>query len=303
MASKEKTTMSVPEMRQMLGLKKTESYWLVHKNFFKTRMIAGKMRINIESFEKWYSCQTHYKKVDGPTPGAALNAVSYSVHDISKMLGISTDSVYELLERRKIETFSCDNQKRVEKRLFDRWLRRQAHYRTPEQREQDREAEESTMSLPEMGRLIFLSRNQAYALAKRTPELEIISIAGQRRVTKTSFEKWYSSQKKYRKYEDMTEAEQRKILKALQGDNTDPLEQPNTEDLLKKGLKKEWYSIKEAAEMLGLSESSVKRMIYSEELGAEQFGRFWRISREDIVWLLKQQQAKHKEESENGIDR
>lgn len=29
-----KNTMSVPEMRRLLGLKKTESYWLVHRNFF-----------------------------------------------------------------------------------------------------------------------------------------------------------------------------------------------------------------------------------------------------------------------------
>ena len=31
-----KRTMSVPEMRRLLGVKKTESYWLVHRNFFKT---------------------------------------------------------------------------------------------------------------------------------------------------------------------------------------------------------------------------------------------------------------------------
>ena len=34
-----KKTMSVPEMRKLLGVKKTESYWLVHRNFFKTEII------------------------------------------------------------------------------------------------------------------------------------------------------------------------------------------------------------------------------------------------------------------------
>lgn len=29
-------TMSVPEMRKLLGLKKTESYWLIHRKFFRT---------------------------------------------------------------------------------------------------------------------------------------------------------------------------------------------------------------------------------------------------------------------------
>lgn len=33
---KKKTTMSVPEMRRILGLRKTDSYWLVHKQCFET---------------------------------------------------------------------------------------------------------------------------------------------------------------------------------------------------------------------------------------------------------------------------
>ena len=35
----------------MLGLKKTESYWLVHRNFFKTDIVNGHMMIDVESFE------------------------------------------------------------------------------------------------------------------------------------------------------------------------------------------------------------------------------------------------------------
>ena len=44
-------TMTVPQMRKMLGLKKTESYWLVHRNFFKTDIVNGHMMIDVESFE------------------------------------------------------------------------------------------------------------------------------------------------------------------------------------------------------------------------------------------------------------
>lgn len=50
-----KTSMSVMEMGRSLGLCKTESYWLVHKEQFETRLVAGKMRVMIESFEKWYA--------------------------------------------------------------------------------------------------------------------------------------------------------------------------------------------------------------------------------------------------------
>ena len=57
-----KKSMSVPEMRRILGLRKTESYWLVKKKDFETIVIAGKMRIMIDSFEEWYNSQSHYKK-------------------------------------------------------------------------------------------------------------------------------------------------------------------------------------------------------------------------------------------------
>ena len=301
MARREKTTMSVSEMREMLGLKKTESYWLVHKNWFKCQMIAGQMRVNIESFEKWYSCQTHYKKVNGPEPGKAMKAVSYSVHDIAKILEISTDSVYELLERHQIETFSCDNIKRVEKRVFYEWLDSQEHYRTPADRERDRDAEENSMTLPEMGRLIFLSRYQVYALVENTPELEIVTIAGRRRVTKASFEKWYSSQDDYRKFEDMTKTEQRRIQESLCTENATPSQRHKTEKLMGAILKKEWYSIKEAAEMLGVSESTVKRLIYSNDLGSKRVGRSWQIYSEDIYWYLQKKQSEKTEENNNGV--
>ena len=57
--------MTVPEMGKLLGLKKTDRYWLVHKNVFESKEIAGKMRINIASFEKWYANQIKYHKVTG----------------------------------------------------------------------------------------------------------------------------------------------------------------------------------------------------------------------------------------------
>ena len=72
LSSAKKKWMSVSEMGELLGLKKTDRYWLVHKNFFETKEIAGKMRVNIESFEKWYANQIKYHKVTGEEPGKKL---------------------------------------------------------------------------------------------------------------------------------------------------------------------------------------------------------------------------------------
>ena len=92
MKERDKTTMSVSEMRQMLGLKKTDSYWLVHRQLFETVLVAGKMRVVLDSFEHWYANQVKYKKVAGPPPGAELKAYSYSIPEIATLLGIS-DSI------------------------------------------------------------------------------------------------------------------------------------------------------------------------------------------------------------------
>lgn len=87
--AKVKTTMSVSEMQRMLGLSKTEAYWLVHKNVFDTIIVEKKMRVVIASFEKWYANQLRRSKVNGPPPGADLRACSLSVKetfDIEKFL-------------------------------------------------------------------------------------------------------------------------------------------------------------------------------------------------------------------------
>lgn len=66
-----KTSMSVMEMGKMLGLSKTEAYWLVKKQLF-TVVTVGKrqnMRVMIDSFERWYASQSHYKKIDADEGG------------------------------------------------------------------------------------------------------------------------------------------------------------------------------------------------------------------------------------------
>ena len=61
-ASQKKETMSVREMREILGIKKTDSYWLIKRQYFKTVIVDGKIRVDIKSFEDWYASQEKYHK-------------------------------------------------------------------------------------------------------------------------------------------------------------------------------------------------------------------------------------------------
>ena len=58
-----KTSMSVMEMGKLLGIGKTDAYWLIKKKPFTIITVDKKMRIMIDSFEEWYASQSHYHKV------------------------------------------------------------------------------------------------------------------------------------------------------------------------------------------------------------------------------------------------
>ena len=121
MASSEATTMTVRAMGALLGLKKTESYYLVNKKLFDTVVIAGQLRVVRASFEEWYARQDWYKKVDGDPPGAALHENMYSIRDIQKILGLANESVRELIHREKLLTLTLEGKFWVPKVIFDDW--------------------------------------------------------------------------------------------------------------------------------------------------------------------------------------
>lgn len=148
--AKEKTTMSVPEMQRMLGLKKTDAYWLVHKKVFDTILVEKKMRVVIAGFEKWYANQLRHSKVNGPPPGAELRAYSISVKEMAEFLGVSDDAAYEIIKRNKIETFDAEHRKRVRKDVFEKWYQGQSKYRTTEDRKRDNVLENQEKQPPLM---------------------------------------------------------------------------------------------------------------------------------------------------------
>lgn len=123
-----KKSLAVTEMRHMLGLGKTESYLLIQKKYFKTIIIAGKMRVMVDSFEEWYANQLHYKKVDGTPAGANWRAITMSVQETAHLLGITKSSLYDLLKKKPFRTAQVGMCKRIYKDSFEEWFTSQTHY-------------------------------------------------------------------------------------------------------------------------------------------------------------------------------
>ena len=294
MTSQKKETMSVREMREILGIKKTDSYWLIKRNYFKTVIVGKKIRVDIASFEKWYANQVHHHKVNGEEPGQELMESSYSIRDIAAMLGIAEASVYDMIDREKLPVIDIQHHWRINKELFHQWYQNQDHYRTTEDRERDHFLESASMTLPEMGIMLCVDRNGAYRIVKENPQLEVIIIAGKKRVTIQSFEDWYASQEKYRKFVDLEPDERERIL------------QQHSDDVVGKKLRKKYmkqtdkarlktknvFTINETAEIMAISASAVKRLIQTGRLSAKPFGKQLKIPKEDILWLMTREESK-----------
>lgn len=124
-----KKSMSVREMRRLLGLGKTEAYWLVKKNYFDTVIIAGKMRVMIESFENWYAYQLHYKKIIGEAPGKNWTSITMSIQETASLLGIAEGTLYDLMKKKPFKTVKVGMYTRIYIDSFEDWYNSQSHYK------------------------------------------------------------------------------------------------------------------------------------------------------------------------------
>lgn len=285
-----RTTMSVREMGEMLGLKKTDSYWLLHKGSFKTYMVNGTTRIDRADFERWYAGQVKYHKVDGTPPGAQLKEESYSIRDIAEIFGLSECFAYELMAKENLETITVDYWKRIPREAFERWYASQSRYRTAEDRERDREAEENSIWLPDLARMLGISRNAVYTLMKSKSGkgiFEILVIGGRKRVTRASFDRWYEGQTKYHLLtqeevvatQEEKEREQRdKRLSRLSG--------KARQQFLHDPKNPKFYTMDEIMTFYGIPRSTVRYWIKNGSIPGVMVGRSWRIPKDEFDdWL------------------
>ena len=267
-----KTTMSVREMQQLLGLGKTDSYWLIHKNFFEVIQINDKMRVVISSFEKWYANQIKYHKVNGPPPGEELRKRSYSVVEAAEILSVDTETIYTLIRQGKIKTEIVDFWMRIPRDEFERWYSSQKRLRTAADRERDREIEEQTISVPEMAKLLGITREKVYWILKCKKYCDILvveRVADRPRITKASFALWLKSQSTYQLQKPKKETHEEPPLK---------LQCP------KNG---KYYSFQEIQAFYGISRPTLDSWVLKEGIPTMKLGRVKRIQKDAFDEVLK----------------
>ena len=119
----DKTSISVPTLQRMLGLKKGAAYWLIKQGHFEVVIVGKKMRVMLDSFEEWYASQFHYKKVDGPAPGQKY-ADTLSAGDAGAILGMEGSRLYEFLKTEPFHITWVDGHPRIDKHNLEEWIAR-----------------------------------------------------------------------------------------------------------------------------------------------------------------------------------
>ncbi len=287
MEQKQKKYMTVPEMGNLLGLKKTDRYWLVHKNYFETKELLGQLRVNVASFEKWYANQVKYHKINGEEPGRELKERSYSPRELAELLDIHESVVYDLIKRNHIETILVDYWKRVPKEAFEQWYHSQSRYRTKTDRERDAEAERKTVSMPGMARILGIERKGVYMLLKSKKYQEIfdvVVVADRRRITKASLERFIEIRTRDHILSADTESDTlqrfRRAKQALHQNST----------LISNA---EYLTVEEAAAIAEVDRWKIMNWIERDFFTAKRVGNIVRIQREEYLNWLNDREEGH----------
>lgn len=266
-------TMSVPEMRELLGLKKTESYWLVHRQFFKTITVGGKMRVDIESFERWYAGQVKHKKINGEPPGMELKERSYSFREAANLLGIYSYTLYDIWKKEHRNTITVDYTKRIPREEFDEWYDSQNRYKKDLQVPTIDDMKKEYVHYKEAASMLKMEESEFFSL------LRTRSTQSQYEVRIYNDQKWVSK-RCIQRQADVSERQAREIDgKCIFGANMFPDQ-------------RKYITRKEAANYAKVSVTTITKWAQKGEFSCVGVGSFLRIHREDFLnWLEKKREG------------
>lgn len=269
-----KNTMSVPEMRKLLGLKKTESYWLIHRNFFETKLIDGKMRVDIESFEKWYANQVKHKKVTGEKPGKELKKKSYSFREAANLLGVMDSTVYDIWRNKKLETIVVDYVKRIPIEVFEIWYSNQTEYTKRQKLPDLEELKENSIELKDAAILLGITREKLSSIirsGKYKKYLEVIIFENKKWIPKKGFQMFLDMQ-------DVYQVRKKSKIEILINDE---------EEIYKKIETGETITRQDASVLAGVNASTITKWIQCGKFQAKRVGKVLRINRNEFLLWLK----------------
>lgn len=294
--------MTVTQMGELLGLKRTERYWLLNKKVFETRRIQGKTMVDVDSFEKWYAGQIHYRKVTGEEPGQLVDAATYSIRNISEMLGISESRVYALIKREHLETVTVDFRMRVPREVFDHWYSSQSRYCTEKNLRIEDGRSRSTITIPQMAALLGIPAEEGYRILEdKNYEhfFKCVILDGRQRITQEDFEAFLAGQDRFHLVDIVRMEDHSNNL------DTDDFDLPETASQKPRDAARnktrnprskhaaDYITVAEAAEMADVSRQAISKLADRGKINCTKVGSMIRIHRRDFEKWLQDRECGH----------
>lgn len=191
------------------------------------------------------------------------------------------ESIHELraqLTERQLEVFERCMLGGMSTYTLERWYKQQVRFRTAADREKEADALKASYSMPEMAHLLGIQRDTVYRiLAKKDSTFEMVVIAGQKRVTASSFEAWYQSQSHYQKVVAVQEPVPLEEEPAAD-EPTAGLSDAENETAAEHVQAKSVYRVCDLQRALGISRKAVYRKIQAREIKTMLVGKEYLIS-------------------------
>ena len=195
-----------------------------------------------------------------------------------------------------MEYILVDYWKRYPKEAFDEWYRNQNQFRNARDREKVRDIVEGSMRMPEMARMLGVSRSVVYNIIACSDILKTIEFDGRRRVTKKSFYEWYASQDRYHIVsEQAPETVKEEDNRSIETYRRAVQDRDGHTKNIGNGA---YLTVKEAALLAGINPATVHKWIKKGKIEAVQSSKTVRIPRQAFEnWLQSR-----KKEDQHGIN-
>ena len=221
-----------------------------------------------------YANQVKYKKVGGEEPGKELREKSYSFKEAANILGIHDCDLYDVWKNEKLEYITVDFVRRIPVDIFEKWYADQDVYRKVTHIPTAEELENDYICLQDAADLLGISREKLAKIARREEIgrlLDSTICKNKRWITRKSFQLFLNAQNVYYIMNNGDKQEESQLL------------QENETLSLKI---KEYISRQDAAELAGVSVSTVTKWMQSGEFQCVGAGKVLRVHRQQFLnWL------------------
>lgn len=180
---------SIAQIQEMFSLTDKEALKLMKSGIFRVHRSGNEYRASRKSVQdniKILNTVLDYR-----------NHKTMTIPEMGRILGVGRTSAYRIAEKQDIKSYLVFGEVRIDVESFEEWYAQQFHFKKVNGEKPGLKYGD-TMDTVDIARILGIGKTTAYDLLKRG-DIDYIVVKGKRRVLTESFEKWYSSQNKYKK--------------------------------------------------------------------------------------------------------